>query len=53
MKKVTDSPKRKDDSRTPEETIKSDEEVINVPDPGVIPEEQGENTVKITFIGRD
>ncbi|MDK2823028.1 MAG: cell division protease FtsH [Clostridia bacterium] len=44
MKKVTDSPKRNEDERTPQMTIKADEDIINNDDEG--PED---TTIKITF----
>lgn len=44
MQKVTHLPRRGDDERTPQETIKADEEVINLHEEG--PED---TTIKITF----
>jgi len=44
MKKVTESPKRNDDERTVQTTIKADEDVVNPVDQG-----PGDSTIKITF----
>ncbi|MGI6225767.1 MAG: ATP-dependent zinc metalloprotease FtsH [Peptococcales bacterium] len=48
MKNVTHSTKRGDDERTPQDTIKADEDVINIPDKG-----PDDNIIKITFRGEN
>ncbi|MFZ5945253.1 MAG: ATP-dependent zinc metalloprotease FtsH [Bacillota bacterium] len=48
MKKVTDLPKRNEDERTPADTIRADEDIINLKD--TQPEDP---TIKITFTRRD